>query len=299
MLPARTSALATLFVIATGVLWGFYWLPVRKLGALGLGGAWGTAAIVALAMLTLLPFAWRARARLRRADRLGLASVALGGVAFVLYSAGLLYGRVAIVVILFFLTPVWSTLIGRLVMGWPVTGLRQAALATGLAGLLLVLGAGGELPWPQGLGDWLGLVSGLVWSVATTGIRARSDTRPGETAFVFAFGALAGALVIAPVLEPVPAALAAPGAALGWALAAGTLWWGLSISALMWAAARLEPARVGILLMAEVLIGTVSAAVLSGEKVSTVELAGGALVLLAGVLEVWPQQGGGHRHRPA
>jgi drug/metabolite transporter (DMT)-like permease len=63
------------------------------------------------------------------------------------------------------------------------------------------------------------------------------------------------------------------------------------MAALMWAAARLEPARVGILLMAEVLIGTVSAAVLAGEALGAVELIGGALVLAAGVLEVWPVRG--------
>ncbi len=62
----------------------------------------------------------------------------------------------------------------------------------------------------------------------------------------------------------------------------------------MWAAARLEPARVGILLMAEVLVGATSAALIAGEHLGPVELAGGALVLLAGVLEVWPQRSRGH-----
>lgn len=290
MTPARTAPIATLLVVATGTLWGVYWLPVRRLGELGLAGTWGTAAIVAVAALALLPLAWRARARLSGADRIGLASVALGGAAFVLYSAGLLYGRVAIVVILFFLTPVWSTLIGRLLMGWPVTGTRLAALAAGTAGLLLVLGADGAMPLPRGLGEWLGLASGFLWSVATTGIRARSDTGPGETAFVFALGGLAAALALAPFLDPAPATLAAPASALLWALAAGALWWGLSIAALMWAAARLEPARVGILLMAEVLVSAASAALLTGEGLAPAELAGGALVLLAGALEVWPER---------
>jgi drug/metabolite transporter (DMT)-like permease len=289
------ARLATALVVATGTLWGLYWLPVRRLGDLGLGGAWGTLAIVAVAALLLAPFAWTARHRLARADRLGLASVALGGLAFVLYSVGFLYGRVAIIAILFFLTPVWSTLIGRLVMGWPVGRMRLAALATGMTGLVLVLGAGGEWPLPQGFGDWLGLASGLLWAVATTGIRTRSDTGPGETAFVFAAGACAGALVLAPLLEPVPVQLAAPRAALGWALAAGALWWGLSIAALMWASARLDPARVGILLMAEVLVGGLTAATLSGETLTATEWTGGALVVLAGVLEVWPRKSAPHR----
>jgi drug/metabolite transporter (DMT)-like permease len=291
MQPDRTTTLATIFVLLTGTLWGLYWLPVRRLGDLGLAGAWGTLAIVAAAIVLLAPFGWHARARLVTANRIGLLSVALGGFAFALYSIGFLYGRVAIIVILFFLTPVWSTLIGRFVMGWPTSWTRIAALAIGLGGLLLTLGADGQIPIPRGLGEWLALISGILWSVATTGIKAKSDTRPGETAFVFAAGAALGTLILAPMLEPLPMMPTQPEQAVLWAFAAGGLWWGLSMLGLLWATARLEPARVGILLMAEVLVSAASAALLAGEHVGPLELAGGALVVLAGVLEVWPQRG--------
>ncbi len=285
----RITNIATLFVIGTGSLWGFYWLPVRRLADIGLSGAWGTLVIVAMAALVLAPVAVRARRRLFRSSPVTLASIALGGVAFVLYSVGLVYGRVAIVVLLFFLTPVWSTLIARYALGWSTPWLRLAAIMVGVTGLGLVLGADGGLPLPRGLGDWFGLASGLLWAVATTGIRAQAETGPGEAAFVFALGACAGAAVLAPVLEPVPSlAIEAVIPALGWTLAAGSLWWGLSMVGLMWATARLEPARVGILLMAEVLVGLASAAIFAGEHLGTLEVVGGALVLGAGVLEVWP-----------
>ena len=286
----RTNMLATVFVLLTGTLWGLYWLPVRALGAYGLHGAWGTLAIVATATALLAPFAWHARRGLITANRIGLLSVALGGFAFALYSIGFLYGRVAIIVILFFLTPVWSTLIGRFVMGWPTAWTRIAALLVGLGGLLLILGADGEMPVPRGLGEWLALISGILWSIATTGINAKSDTGPGETAFVFAAGATLGTLILAPLLEPLPTTVSQPGQAVLWALAAGGLWWGLSMAGLLWATARLEPARVGILLMAEVLVSATSAAILAGEHLGALEVTGGALVVLAGVLEVWPQR---------
>ncbi|WP_435105693.1 DMT family transporter [Arhodomonas sp. AD133] len=285
----RTTTIATLFVVGTGCLWGFYWLPVRRLSDLGLSGAWGTLAIVLVTTLLLIPFAWRTRQRSAHSSAQALAWVALGGFAFVLYSAGLVYGRVAIVILLFFLTPVWSTLIGRYVMGWPTPWLRLGAIVVGLAGLGFVLGADGELPFPRGLGDWLGLASGLLWAIATTGIRFRPAVQPGRSAFVFALGASIGAAALAPMLEPLPSLSAGSIApALAWTLFTGSVWWGLSVACLMWAAARLEPARVGILLMTEVLVGLVSAAVIAGELLRPLEVAGGALVLFAGVLEVWP-----------
>jgi drug/metabolite transporter (DMT)-like permease len=184
---------------------------------------------------------------------------------------------------------VWSTLLARFVMGWPIPRLRLLAIATGVGGLALVLGADGGVPLPRGLGDWLGLVSGLLWAVATLVIRTQPATPSRLSAFVFALGACAGAAALAPLLEPWPALAAAQLApAFAWALGGGALWWGLSIAGLMWAAARLEPARVGILLMAEVLVGVVSAALIAGERLGPLELTGAALVVAAGVLEVWP-----------
>ena len=91
---------------------------------------------------------------------------------------------------------------------------------------------------------------------------------------------------MAPLLAPLPTLPGPP--VLGLALLTAALWWALFIAGLMWAAARLHPARTGILLMGEVLVGTLTAAWLAGEMLSRAEILGGGLVLLAGVLEVWP-----------
>jgi drug/metabolite transporter (DMT)-like permease len=286
----RATTLATAIVFGTGVLWGFYWIPVRSLAGLGLAGAWGTVAITAAATLVLMPAILVRRQPFAGASPLALGSIALGGAAFALYSIGFVYGRVAIIILLYFLTPVWSTLIGRYVMGWHTPPLRILAIVVGLAGLGLMLSAGGQAPLPRSAGEWMGLIAGVLWSVATTGIRAKSSLEPVAAAFVFALGALVAAAVLAPFLEPSPAGgtVAGLGTAAAVALGAGGLWWGLSTIALLWATARLEPARVGILLMSEVVAGAASAAVIAGELLSPIELAGGALVLVAGLLEVWP-----------
>lgn len=285
MSSARATYLATAIVIGTGVLWGFYWLAVRQLDGLGLPGAWGTLAITVAAASVLVPFV--GVRRLCRADRGALASIALGGVAFALYSIGFVYGHVAIIILLWFLTPVWSTLIGRFIMGWDTPRLRVWAIAVGLIGLFVMLSAGGEVPVPRGVGEWMALVAGVLWAVATTGIRVRPAVAPIEAAFVFALGAVAVSGVLAPVLSDGPEVVNA-GAVAFWAVVTGALWWGPAMALLMWAATKLDPARGGILLMSEVLVGAVSAAFIAGEVLSVPELIGGALVLCAGVLEVWP-----------
>ncbi|PWE48691.1 EamA/RhaT family transporter [Thioclava sp. NG1] len=288
MSEARVTLIASAITLITGALWGLYWLPVRALDGHGLGGAWGTVAITVVACAAMAPVAWAKRAELTTATPAALASVALGGAAFALYSIGFLYGRVALVILLWFLTPVWSVLIGRFVMGWPVSRLRMAAIVVGLSGLGLMLGAGGGLPLPSSLGEWMTLVGGVIWSVATTGMRTRSTLSPGPATFTFAAGAALTALCLAPFLAPLPASGVDWAAALGLTISAGVFWWGAATAALMWATVRLEPARIGILLMSEVLVGAVSAALIAGELLSAMEIAGGALVLAAGLLEVWP-----------
>lgn len=130
---------------------------------------------------------------------------------------------------------------------------------------------------------------GALWAVATTVMRVRPPLPPIEAAFVFALGAAIAAGGLAPLPGPAPGDVEVASAAM-WALLAGALWWGPAMALLMWAATQLEPARVGILLMSEVLIGAASAALIAGEVLSAPELIGGALVLCAGVLEVWPVQ---------
>ena len=287
MSDTRTTFIATATVIVTGTLWGVYWMPVRSLSDAGLTGAWGTLAITSAAIVLLAPWVLVRRRRPERADIATIVAIALGGAAFALYSIGFVYGRVAIIALLFFLTPVWSTLIGRYVMGWRTPPLRLAAIAVGLVGLATMLSAYGQAPIPRNIGEWMALASGLLWSVSTTTIRSRSRMAPPEAAFIFALGAAAMSLVLAPMLEPWPTTSTL---SLALIFATGGIWWVLSMLGLLWAAVRLDPARVGILLMAEVLVGAGSAAVLAGETLNTLELAGGALVLCAGVLEIWPQR---------
>ena len=294
-----TGFLASAVVLLTGIIWGVYWVPVRDIAELGLDGAWGTGAITLAATLFLLPFVVANKTALSGKDLVGIAAVALGGAAFALYSIGFLYGKVALVVLLWFFSPVWSVLIARYLLRVQVPRLRLVAIAVGLAGLFIMLGGDGSIPIPSNLGEWMAFIGGLIWAFATAGMRLRSDVTPLPSAFLFSAGAAVTSLLMAPLLEPVPTVATdnLPTILLT-VLLTGGFWWVLSIAALMWAAVRLDPARVGILLMTEVVFGAITAAIFAGESLSISELIGGALVILCGLLEVWPTKTGSE-HGPS
>jgi len=287
---------ASVAVVAIGALWGLYWLPLRQLAEIAPVGPWLTVAVLAVACIVLAPAAWLGRHRLRAARWQALASPALGGAAFALYSDGLLYGHVAVVILLFYLTPIWSTLIARFWLRLAVTWWRYAAIALGLIGIALVLnGSEGNLPLPHRLGDWLGLVSGILWAIASTGIHNHSSGRPAETNFWFCLGGAACALLLVGVIgvdAPPAIEREAIGAALAWVLLIGLGWWALSLTLFMWATQSLEPPRVGILLMSEVIVGAISAALLAAEPFGLQMAVGTVLVVAAGLLETLPDQRG-------
>ena len=85
--------IASAVVLATGIFWGVYWVPVRDIAEHGLDGAWGTAAITLAAALFLLPYVLANRSSLRGKDLVGIISILCGGAAFALYSIGFLYER--------------------------------------------------------------------------------------------------------------------------------------------------------------------------------------------------------------
>ena len=236
----------------------------------------------------------------RETGIVGVVSIALGGAAFALYSIGFLYGKVALVVLLWFFSPVWSVLIAKFILRWQVPLLRVVAIGVGLVGLFIMLGGEGGLPVPRSLGEWMAFVGGLIWAGATAGMRLKSRVPPLPAAFMFALGAALTSLALAPFLAPLPAIAPADVARIGvTVLVTGGLWWGLSIAALMWATLRLDPARVGILLMPEVIFGAVTAAIFAGETLSAREMIGGGLVILCGLLEVWPTKADAVQAQPS
>ena len=281
-------------VVLAGAMWGLYWVPLRRVQDLLQAGPWATFIAVLIGALVLLPWGWRGRRRLQRTGARGLLGLALGGASFVLYSNGLLYGKVAVVILLFYLTPIWSTLIQRFWLRHAVSRWRYAAIVFGLIGISLVLhGSHGSIPLPRTLGDGLGLLSGFLWAVASTGIYEHGNSGPSESNFCFCAGGAVAALLLALTLDGEAVAWASAdniAAGLFWLALLGCGWWAASLTGFMWAAQKLEPPRVGILLMSEVIVGSVSAALFAQEPFGGLMGLGGAiLVVAASFLETVPR----------
>ena len=287
----RTETLAKLACAYSGVVWGLFWIPLRALDGSGITGAWATALFYLVPAVLFLPIlVWRWRAI--RAGGPGLLLTGLvTGIALVLYADGLVYTEVVRAMLLYYLTPVWSTLLARLFLGEAITPLRWLAIALGLCGLLVILGIDVGAPLPRNLGDWMALGAGIFWAVAA--VRMRGDTKNHALEFTSLHFVLGAPVALLIALLPIAGAHAPPDAA----TATGVLPWLVPVLviivvpgsfAAMWGAYHLNPGIVGLLFMTEISVGTATAAIWAGEPFGLREIVGIVLITSAGLAESLP-----------
>ncbi len=277
-------------ILASGLLWGTLWIPLRQIDAAGLGGAWATTASFTLPLVLILPWA-AVRARRIAAGGWPLAAAGLFmALSVALYAEGLLRGSVARVILLFYLTPVWSTLMGRFMLGEPITGLRIATIVLGLSGLAVVVGVEHGMPLPRSAAEWMGLIAGVTWGLAMVYVRRTERMAAFDRVFVqFLF---VGPLFLALTLVPGGRSLAAPdwagiAGAAGWLITFGVVWMLPVIWLTVYGGSRLDPGKVAILLMFEIIAGLTSAAILTDEPFGLRELIGAVLIMAAGGVEIF------------
>jgi drug/metabolite transporter (DMT)-like permease len=280
--------LPAMLILGGAAAWGLLWLPLRYVEAHGLAGAWAPLAAFFWPAVAAAPLAWRQRAALRPWRRQLAAFGALSGLGFGLYTVGLVYSGVVRVTLLFYLTPVWSALFALALLGETTRWQGWLAAVTGLAGLALVLGTGGDESLPLNTGDGFALASGVFWALAVLVLRRHPDIPPSGTVaaqFLFATGVILVICLVDPGKPPLPTLgdWLLGGAVVGLFSAAVLL---PGLFGIFWAAGRLPPARVGILMMTEVLVAIVSATLLAAERLTALEWTGGAMIVGAALLEV-------------
>jgi drug/metabolite transporter (DMT)-like permease len=281
LLPASAVALSA-------ALWGLWWLPLRGLAEAGLTGPALNATLYATVSLALLPWFWRRRRRIAAGGLLLLGSGGLFGAALVSWNLALILGEVVRVTLLFYLAPVWATLLAVVVLGVRVGQLRVISVALGLSGAAVLLGLADGLPLPRSTGDWLGVSAGLLFALSVTLVRKGQAIDGREQTLVSCASAallslvllfvlpLPGLAIRSGVVDPVVLASAAL-LALAWLLPCTWL--------LLWGARFLEPGRVSLLLLLEVAVAAVSAGLLAREPFGPREAIGCLLILAAGAVE--------------
>ena len=269
-----------------GAVWGLFWIPLRELEDAGFHGLWITVVYFLIPALCLVPVTiWRWKYVKRGGFQLQLTAIISGG-ALLLYSTSIVYTDVVRAILLFYLTPVWGTILGRIFLGDKISTPRIIAMILAIIGMLTIFGLGAKFPLPQNLGDWLGLCSGFMWAIAMVLIQKNKNHSTVELTVGFFQWSLILSLFAAVLLSPeslpsfhkivpvIPLMLTF----MVLLILPGTY-------ASLWGPKYLSPGVVGLLFMTEIVVGAISVAILAGEPFGIREITGVLFIAGASMLE--------------
>ena len=289
LLPVALLPVGALIVNA--FVWGVSWWPLRELQSAGLHPLWSTVIMYCFALLVVLsvkPMAWRGLLQYPQLWLLLLAS----GLTNVGFNWAVSISDVVRVLILFYLMPAWAVLLAWLVLKERPSSSAIVRLLLAFVGVMIVLipattsadASTGSIRFS--FADGLSLMGGFCFALTNVLLKKLSNT-PSEARMFAMF--MGGALL----------ALFAGGAGMkqGWgtALPAGSAYWAwgaaalslaflLGNTALQYGAARLPSSTTSVVMLTEVIFGSLSSVALGAAVLDMRTLVGGSLIVLAAIL---------------
>jgi drug/metabolite transporter (DMT)-like permease len=283
----------SLALLGSAFLWGTLWIPLRQLKGAGVSSASATTVGFLLPLLLLLPLALRRRRSILASDRTLAAAGFLMALSIALYAEGLVRGQVARVILLFYLTPVWSTLLARLMLGEPITGRRIITIILGLTGMVVIFRSDAVIPSAGLAAEGMGLTAGVVWGLAMVYVN-RTASRPLLDRVFVQFVFLGPVFFLVTLIPGSTSGVSVEARALlasaHWWVPLAAIWMLPVIGLTIFGAGRLEPGRVAIFLMLEIAVGLTTAALLTDEPLGPRELGGAILIMGATGVEMGPRR---------
>jgi len=271
------AAVAALFAGAT--VWGLVWYPYRLIEAAGMSGLLATTLTYAVALVLGLALFYR-QLRGVRVDR-WLVAIAIASAGCNLgYVLAVLHGEIMRVLLLFYLAPLWTVLLARLLLNERLTRAGLAVVALSLTGATIMLWHPETgLPWPRQGAEWLGLGAGFMFALSNVLIR-RADhySIALKSMAVFAGIVLIGLLGIL-LLEPV-AVPAASGRVWALLLAVGVVLLVIN-PVVQYGLARVAAGRAIVIFLFELMVAAFASWWLADEVMDAREWLGGALIVAA------------------
>ena len=270
----------------TATFWGAVWYPLRLLEQAGMSGLWTTWIIFTTAAVLGLWLAWSRRYEVPEQPGLLLLIALASGWLNTAFVLAILDGNVLRVLLLFYLSPLWSTLLAWLWLGERPSRSGLFALVLAMGGAMLMLwNSSLGFPWPQSEADWLAISSGLGFSISNVAVRRlRHLSAPLKAAVVWWGVVVVAGLWLLFAQVPWPQNVSS-GAWMGAFLLGGVGILSATL-AVVYGVARMPVHRSATILLFELVVGAISSQWLTNEIVTTTEWFGGCLIVFAAYLSV-------------
>jgi len=281
----NSTLLPVISCLIAATLWGVFWYPLRILEGMGLPGLWATLIIYLSAFMPLWPYFWKQKHGLRsQAFPFVLLGLFAGwtNLSFIL---AMLEGNVVRVLILFYLSPIWTLIFGFIFLHERLTVMARYSLLISCVGALVILSPSASNTFFQfSQVDLLAVSSGIAFAAHNVVVR-----KIGDVPIILKMGtAWIGVLVltIAGLILSQSSAPEFNGASLALALFVGSVGMILMTYTALYGVTHLPVHRSAAIMLFEVFAGAVSAALLTEEILTLREWAGGLLIMFAAWLTI-------------
>ena len=272
----NTVALVSLLTGAT--IWGLIWHPYRVLEGMAVSPALAATLTYFVAFLLGFPLFRRQLASFRPSWMMALIGLVAGGCNLG-YVLATVHGEVMRVLLLFYLAPLWTVLLARLLLNEKVSPGGTAVIALSLAGAIVMLWQPSlGMPLPEKGAEWLGLAAGFLFAFANVLIRKAHDLSIEVKSMAVFAGVVTVGVCVLP-FEPSPVVL--PPMA-GWLL--------IGVIGVVLLATNLfvqyglmhTPANQAIVIfLFELVVAALASWLLAGEAMTLQEWIGGAMIVAA------------------
>ena len=133
-----TNLYAVYACLVAATLWGLYWIPLRYLENSGISGLWASLLIYAVAFFFVFPRFFKLRADFYASKTPYILLAIFAGWTNLAFVLALLEGEVVRVMILFYLSPVWATLLAFFILNERLKKRNIMALVLAIAGVFLI-----------------------------------------------------------------------------------------------------------------------------------------------------------------
>jgi drug/metabolite transporter (DMT)-like permease len=275
----RPFAIASLVYAAT--LWGLVWYPYRLLNEAGVGGIASGFFSYATPLLLLGWMHGRAlcaaRGHWRWLSALGLAA----GWTNLAYVLAVLEGEVVRVLLLFYLSPLWTVLFSRFLLHEKLNRAGWAVMALAAGGALAMLWQPGDWPLPGNRAEWLGLSAGMMFAASNVISRHLEGVTEGAKTVTVWAGVVVLTL-IGLLFKPAELDFMARAEVISWLLLIGV---GLTIGSMTYSVqyglARVPANQAIVIFLFELVVASIAAYFLSDERMDAQEWIGAAMIITA------------------
>lgn len=266
--------------------WGIIWYPYRIMAEAGVSGVASSFYTYTIAILIATLAFWRYRSEMLGLPKRALWLCVVAGWTNLSYVLAVIDGEVMRVMLLFYLSPLWTLILAHFWLKETIHRLGLLAIVVSLLGACIMLMdlSGNKWPLPQNQAEWLALSSGIGFSMTNVMTRHASYLSISAKSMLVWLGVAGMSLLLLLIMKmdfPAPDFF-------------DLYQWGIMtlIAALLilatifvqYGVTKITAVRASVLFLFELVVAAVASYCLANEAMTWNEWVGGGLIIMAAVI---------------